>query len=158
MYDKSFDSKRALRYSIHLLARQDYSVFKLSQKLKSKKYDISIINQCIQKLEALGYLNEENYTRLKIRSLAKRGYGKRYILQRCEMEKLSLDENLIDEVFFQEKLDEDLILQAQIEKKTRHLNPSSLSPEESKKTREKIMRSLMGRGFSYDKIKRFLTL
>lgn len=155
-YDKSLDTKRAFRYCIHLLAKRDYSKFKLSQKLLSKQYQVSVVEQCIEKLIKLKYLNEDNYLRLKIKSLLNRGYGINYILQKCQEEKLLLSEQHIFDVMEEENLTEADILKKQIQKKTRSLDFDSMPKELAYKHRVKITRSLITRGFNYQMIKNFL--
>lgn len=156
-YDKSLDDKRAYNYCIHLIAKQDYSKFKLSRKLRSKGYQQSVVDICIEKLIELKYLQEDEYTRMRVIGLAKKGYGVRYIIQKCREEALELSESEVYEILEIAELDEDEILAYQVEKKLRNYDLDSLPNDQRFKLQTKITRSLMTRGFDLDAIKRHLS-
>jgi len=85
-------NKRIYNYSIHLLARQDYSEFKLKQKLRSKKDNLPHeVDEVLQALKANGLLKEENYRRLFIRKWMMKGEAEDKIKKRGAMEKLQFE-------------------------------------------------------------------
>ena len=68
------DARRIYNYCIHLLARQDYSEYKLRQKLRSKPQNLPhMIDEAIEKLKDKGLLREEAYRRLFIRKWMMKG-------------------------------------------------------------------------------------
>ena len=155
-YDKSLDDKRAFKYCIHLIAKQDYSKYKLTKKLKSKGYSQQVVGICVQKLLDLDYLREDDYTRMRILGIIKKGYGKRYVIQKCSQEKLIVDEVLIDEILEQEEICMDGILGYQVEKRTRNHNFDEMPQDVKYKTIDKIRRQLFSRGFDLEAIKRHI--
>lgn len=151
-YDKSLDDKRAFRYCIHLIAKQDYSIFKLSRKLKSKNYQQSVVDICIDKLQELGYLQENEYKRARVLGIAKKGYGVRYIKQKCQEEKLEATEQYIYELLEENELDEFEILLYQVEKKIRNLDFTLMDNDQRWKETQKIKRQLIARGFEFQDV------
>ena len=82
-------NQRIYNYSIHLLARRDYSEFKLKTKLRSKKDNLPHeIDEVIVKLKENGLLREENYRRLFIRKWMLKGESEEKIRRRGSLEKL----------------------------------------------------------------------
>ena len=149
-------NQRIYNYSIHLLARQDYSEFKLKQKLRSKKDNLPHeIEEVLQTLKARGLLREENYRRLFIRKWMMKGESEDKIRQRAAMEKLQFESDefkiIEDELGF---TDEDS-LQKLIEKKLRSKEiPDNY--EEKMALRNKVLRFLITKGHSFDDCKRTL--
>jgi len=85
-------NQRIYNYSIHLLARQDYSEFKLRQKLRSKKNNSSHeVDEVLVALTARGLLKEEKYKRLFIRKWMMKGESEQKIKKRGAMEKLEFE-------------------------------------------------------------------
>ena len=85
-------NKRIYNYSIHLLARQDYSEFKLKQKLRSKKNNLPHeVDEVLLELKNKGLIKEENYRRLFIRKWMMKGESEEKIKKRGGMEKLKFD-------------------------------------------------------------------
>lgn len=60
--------KKAMNYSLNLISKYLKTKHELVKKLKEKEYDEEIIKKVIDKLEALGYLNDEQYVEAYIRS------------------------------------------------------------------------------------------
>lgn len=155
-YDKSLDDKRAFKYCIHLIAKQDYSKFKLSQKLISKGYSQTVVDICVKKLQDLDYLREADYTRMRVLGIIKKGYGTRYVIQKCSQENLVVDESLIYEILEQEEICMDNILSYQVEKRTRGHNFEQMPQDVKYKTISKIRTQLFSRGFDLEAIKRHI--
>src|SRR5690606_28514099 len=81
---------RIYNYSIHLIARQDYSEYKLRQKLLSKPDNSrEEVDEVITALKEKSLINEEAYKRLFIRKWMFKGESEDKIRMRGSQEKLS---------------------------------------------------------------------
>lgn len=146
-------SQRIYNYCIHLLARQDYSEFKLRQKLRSKPQNLpEEIDEAITKIKERGLLHEENYRRLFIRKWLIKGESEDKIRRRASQEKLQLSNEefklAADELGVSS---EDNILKL-IQKKLR-MKEIPKDRESFYKLREKTLRFLISKGHSYDEAK-----
>lgn len=149
-------NQRIYNYSIHLLARQDYSEYKLRQKLKSKKDNLPHeIEEVLEKLKERGLLREENYRRLFIRKWLQKGESEDKIRQRGAVEKLEFE---IDD-FIRAKnelgISEEENIEKLIQKKLK-FKEIPTDPAEKFKLREKILRFLVSKGHSFDVSKQAL--
>lgn len=141
-------NKRIYNYSIHLLARQDYSEFKMKNKLLSKKD-----NSLEEVLEVISELKRKNYLR---EDLYKRGFIKKWLLKgesTFKIQKRGDSEHLCITPEDIELLQTDLNLSSQksvyglMEKKLRSV-PKPV--KDKKKLRDKILRFLISKGYTYD--------
>lgn len=80
----------AYRSAIKRIGMKDYSIKSLSNSLKDK-YQLSDkdLNELIDKLKKLDYLNDERYTKYRINSLLDQGNSKRMIYQKLTKEGIS---------------------------------------------------------------------
>jgi len=149
-------NQRIYNYSIHLLARQDYSEFKLKQKLRSKKDNLPHeIEEVLQTLKARGLLREENYRRLFIRKWMMKGESEDKIRQRAAMEKLQFESDEFKMIENELGFTDEDSLQKLIEKKLRSKEiPDNY--EEKMALRNKVLRFLVTKGHSFDDCKRAL--
>ncbi|MGE3609428.1 MAG: regulatory protein RecX [Bacteriovoracaceae bacterium] len=149
-------NQRIYNYSIHLLARQDYSEFKLRRKLRSKKDNLPHeVEEVIESLKSKGLLKEENYRRLFIRKWMIKGEGEDKIRMRGAMENLEFS----DEEFEKTKMELGFNDQNNIEKLTeKKLRSKSIptDPLEKRKLHDKVLRFLLSKGHSYDDSKKAL--
>jgi SOS response regulatory protein OraA/RecX len=143
-------SQRIYNYCIHLLARQDYSEFKLRQKLRSKPQNLPHeIEEAIEKVKERGLLSEENYRRLFIRKWLMKGESANKIRRRASQEDLQLSEEEFQAASEELGLTSEDSIQSLIEKKLRMKE----IPEEREafyKLREKTLRFLISKGHSYE--------
>ena len=72
--------KKAIAYSLFLLARREYSEKELRIKL-TDKYNEEICQRVLDYLQANNYQSDERFTDMIVRSYASRGYGHKRILQ-----------------------------------------------------------------------------
>jgi regulatory protein len=143
-------NQRIYNYSIHLLARQDYSEFKLRQKLRSKKDNLPHeIEEVIQKLNERGLLREENYRRLFIRKWMIKGEAEDKIKKRGAIEKLEFDDDEFQKVSDELGFTDNDSVEKLLAKKMRS-KEIPLSTEERYKLRNKLLRYLITKGHSYD--------
>jgi len=151
-----FMNQRIYNYSIHLLARQDYSEFKLRQKLRSKKDNLPHeIEEVLLKLKERGLLREENYRRLFIRKWLIKGESEDKIRQRGAMENLEFAEEDFDIAKNELGISEEENLQKLINKKLK-FKTIPTDPKEKFKLREKILRFLVSKGHSFEDSKQAL--
>jgi SOS response regulatory protein OraA/RecX len=151
-----FFMSRIYNYCIHLLARQDYSEFKLRQKLRSKKDNLpQDIDEAITKLKTKGLLKEENYRRLFIRKWTIKGESEEKIRIRGAQERLEFTSDEFETVKKELGIQDSDNIEKLITKKLR----SKMIPEdfeEKSKLRDKILRFLISKGHSYDEAKKAL--
>lgn len=147
---------RIYNYCIHLLARQDYSEFKLRQKLRSKKQNLPHeIDEAIEKIKAKGLLHEENYRRLFIRKWMMKGESPEKIKQRGAMEKLQFENEEFEIIRTELGLGAGENLEKLVTKKLR-MKTMPTNSEEKYKLRDKTLRFLISKGHSYEEAKRAL--
>lgn len=149
-------NSRIYNYSIHLLARQDYSEYKLRQKLRSKKDNLHHeIEEVIEKLKERRLLKEENYRRLFIRKWMIKGESEDKIRKRGHMEKLQFDDDEFEVCSKELGFSDEDSLEKLVAKKLRSKEiPQDTS--EKLKLRDKVLRYLISKGHGFEESKRSL--
>lgn len=150
------DKSKLLSYAYRLLARQDYSEFKLKQKLELRCLDHSLIEETLNDLKTSGYLREESYVRLKVKSRLKQAKSKNLILQELASENISANFEQIDEIANEYQINHDDLIRRHIEKKLKSTVISELEFEEKQKLKNKILSSLVRLGHSFSASNSFL--
>lgn len=146
-------NQRIYNYSIHLLARQDYSEFKLRAKLRSKKDNLPHeIDEVITALKNRGLLREENYRRLFIRKWMIKGEAEDKIRKRGAQEKLEFSADEFSLVEQELGISDEDNLEKLVAKKLRSKEIPS-SPLEKQKLRDKVLRFLISKGHDYSDAK-----
>ncbi len=143
---------KAYSYCIYLLSRQDYSEYKIRQKLRQKEYTPQEIEETLTSLKSKGYLNEANYRRLFIRKWMMKGESPEKIRYRGAGEKLVFENAEFETVKNELGMSDEGNIQKLIEKKLR-LKDIPADPEEKFKLRDKVLRFLISKGHSYEKAK-----
>jgi regulatory protein len=147
---------RIYNYCIHLLARQDYSEYKLRQKLRSKPQNLPHeIDEAIAELKSKGMLKEENYRRLFIRKWMFKGESEDKIRKRGAMEQLTFEEGEFESISQELGFSDEESLDKLIQKKLRG-KEIPVQRDERYKLREKVLRFLISKGHTYDEAKRAL--
>lgn len=150
-------NQRIYNYSIHLLARQDYSEYKLKQKLRSKKDNLPHeVDEVILKLKEKGLLREEAYRRLFIRKWMLKGEGEDKIRKRGAMEKLVFEEGEFEAISKELGFNDDDSIEKLIQKKLR-MKDIPTDPKEKFKLRDKVLRFLISKGHGYEDAKQSLS-
>ena len=146
-------NQRIYNYSLHLLARQDYSEYKLKKKLLSKPDNtIEEVNEVIEKLLEKKLLNEENYKRLFIKKWIYKGESFSKISMRGKAEKLEIFLEDFQAIEEEMGIKEEDSLESLIHKKLR----SKVIPNEfpqRQKLKEKVLRFLISKGHDYSDAK-----
>lgn len=146
-------NQRIYNYSIHLLARQDYSEYKLRTKLRSKKDNLPHeIDEVITALKSRGLLREENYRRLFIRKWMIKGEAEEKIRKRGAMEKLEFSSEEFRIVEQELGISDENNIEKLITKKLRSKDVPA-DPSEKQKLKEKVLRFLISKGHDYSDAK-----
>ncbi|MBL7665545.1 MAG: regulatory protein RecX [Bacteriovoracaceae bacterium] len=142
-------TKLAIEYGLRLLGMRDYSRSKLKKKLISKEYESEVVEQALNRLEELKYLDDERYARYKIKSLILRGTSKNQIMYKLKFEGITLDDSFISEVFDEQNTNESEQIDVLLEKKIRN----KTIPDdrlERRKFNDKLLRYLISKGHDFD--------
>ena len=89
----------AYNAAIKLLSKRDYSRFKLSEKLSSKGFSSTEIDEAVTLVIEKKFLQEDNYIAGRLRSLILKNYGHHYLEQKLLSEHLECNEQLIDHAY-----------------------------------------------------------
>ena len=136
-------------YAIRLLAKKDYSKFKLTQKLLSRDFDQLQIENAINLLEEKKFLNESEYIRQKIKSLLNKNYSDEYIVQKLELEKLFPTQVEINSVKEELGINNYEMIDKLIRKKIGHKGvPKEF--EQKMKLKQKIFTHLYSKGYTFE--------
>jgi SOS response regulatory protein OraA/RecX len=148
------DVRRIYNYCVHLIARQDYSEYKLRQKLRSKPQNLPhMIDEAIEKIKAKGLLREESYRRLFIRKWMMKGEAEDKIRKRGAMEKLVFDTEEFEQVAKELGISDDDSIEKLVAKKLR----SKTIPtewQEKAKLRDKTLRFLISKGHGFSEARK----
>lgn len=151
--EETGDVRRIYNYCIHLLARQDYSEYKLRQKLRSKPQNLPhMIDEALTKLKAKGLLREEAYRRLFIRKWMMKGESEDKIRKRGAMEKLNFADDEFEMVSQELGFNDDESLEKLVQKKLR-TKEIPKDPKELFKLRDKVLRFLISKGHDFSDAK-----
>lgn len=136
--------KKALNYSLYVIAKYYKTKKELAKKLREKEYNSETIERVINKLEELGYINDEIYVESYIRS--KQG-SNQTINKKTIYNKLlqkGIDRELVQNSLENAEIDEYDIAFKAAEKKLKSLKGT---PREKK---AKLYSYLYGKGFEYE--------
>lgn len=149
-------NKRIYNYSIHLLARQDYSEFKLRRKLRSKKDNLPHeVDEVLAALKEKGLLQEANYRRLFIRKWMMKGEAEDKIKKRGAMEKLELESSEFRAIELELGFTDDESIEKLISKKLR-AKEIPQDKEAKYKLRDKTLRFLISKGHDFQDARKAL--
>ena len=136
--------KRALNAALRILTRRDHSRYELVRKLKQRGFSKEDIDDAVSSCEKFDYVNDERTTKVYIRQLKRKGYGKKRV--QLELSKKGLKGDRIQGI-----LDQSVSETDEREGAARILKKNSKRFEREKdslKRRDKIYRFLHARGFS----------
>lgn len=150
------DVRRIYNYCVHLIARQDYSEYKLRQKLRSKPQNLPhMIDEAIEKIKAKGLLREEAYRRLFIRKWMMKGESEDKIRKRGAQEKLQFEDEDFELCSRELGFTDDDSLEKLVAKKLRSKDIPK-DPKEKFKLRDKVLRFLISKGHGFDEARKAL--
>jgi len=128
----------AYQYALRLLAGQDYSVFKLTKKLRQKGFADAEIQDALAQVEQKGYLRPQAYLRHRILQLARKGEAAALIQKQLDFEHLPTSLAAIEEVLRDEGISADQQILALLQKKLGHT--TELTPALAKKVISFVLR------------------
>lgn len=143
MIEEEDNEKKCLNAAIKLLARKDYSKFKLEKKLEEKNFGTETISNVLNDLIEKKYFIEKVYQEGRIKGLIRKGYSFEAIFFKMEQEKCPTTRCEISTIAEELKIDENSILEKLIEKKVRL---ESENFKNKKKFREKVLRFAQSHG------------
>lgn len=145
------DVELSKKVAMNFLKRRLKTKKEVSDKLREKGFDFSVISETLKFLERYGYVDDREYARLFIdEKISLNGYG------------LNKIKNLLyfkgvreaDYIDFLEEVDEDIEFSNALELATKKLN--NIYEDDENKVRRKLFSYLSYRGFNFDVINRVL--
>jgi regulatory protein len=136
------DDKRALKCALFLLKYRPRSRLELEIALKRKEFTADVIQSTIEKLEGYGYVNDSDFARLFVNSRLNRGWGARRIVM--AIKRLGVDEDTYKPFLPLPAVSRKMLLEL-AERKAKFYRGK-------KNAKQKLMRFLAARGFSFDDI------
>lgn len=133
---------KALATSFRILSKKDYSRLEIEKKLIKYEYSPEVIEQVLDKLLQMNFIDDENYASIIIEHYTKRGCGKYKI--REELYKRGISSDIMQEKLLEYNTDYDVILN--------HFETKLQGDISSDKLVEKTKNYLYRKGFSFDEI------
>ena len=137
--------KRAKKRAMHILEKHDKTEQQLRDKLLENRYPQSCIDLAVDYVKSYGYINDKAYAERYVEYRSSTKSRKRI---RQELLAKGISGQIIDEIFEREELEELPVIEKLILKK--NSSPWELTKEE----RQKLIMSLMRKGFDYQNIER----
>ena len=151
--DKSKPATPAYQYALYLLSGQDYSAYKLRQKMRLKGYEAEEIDSTITRLEEKNYLREGEYKRLLAKRLMGKGYSDKLIKRRAEQEELEFSAEELGDIREESGRPAEDMMESLLAKKLRG-KMIPIDRLERQKLRDKVTRFLLSKGYGFDEIKK----
>jgi regulatory protein len=137
--------KKCYQQAIKILARKDYSRFKLKNKLLEKDFQSHLIDDLLDLLIDEKYLREDYYKEARIKGMINKGYHPNYIHQKMYQENCPVTDVEIDDVLTECNTNEQDLLISLIKKKYRIMDAIDEKKNDNQK-REKILRFVATKG------------
>lgn len=135
---------KAFNASLHYLSFQMRSEHEVKKKLIDKGYGESVVLEVLRKLEKLGFLNDETYSKALLESKKKFQKKGPYAIKE-DLRKKGIEKSLQDKVLETFTYEEQKQLATQLAEKTVKLN-SKKTPAQIK---QKIQETLLRKGYSF---------
>lgn len=138
---------KCYNYALFILGRKDYTEYEVSKKLSDKGYSTFSINKTIEKLKLYDIINDERYVKKYINDCIHiKKYGKKKI--EYNLQKKGINTDLIKECFFDNNSEYEYENALEIlQKKIKYC-------KNEKNIKNKLIRYLISKGFTYDIIKK----
>ena len=146
--------RQAKDQAMRLLALRPHSRSELIRKMRERGYRLEVIEQALDELEKLNLVNDEDFVKVFIQNeLRLRPVGRMLLRQKL------LARGIVPEVF--EPLLKDLYTTEQEIQVARQLCEKfrrTHSEENKRKSREKLVRFMQGKGFTWEQIRQVMGL
>ena len=133
---------KAMKKAMDVLSRKPVTKKELQNKLFEKGYDESVVSVALEELAELGYLNDYDYATLYLDYASEKCYGKKKIVY--ELTHKGVDPDIIYDVLEKHYRPTTEELSEMIFSKYGSVDCSDI------KTKQKIMRFFVSRGFGFD--------
>ena len=156
MEETTDNRKKALDYSIRLLALRDYSLFKMRKKLIARDHTPEEIEYVIDKLHEYNYLREDEYKKMRVKQLLVKGFSNSYIIRKISQEELVVNDLDINSIREEQDLGSEDQIDYLVEKKIRYKEiPEDF--EAKMKLKKKIMTFLISKGYNFEEAGRAIS-
>ncbi|MBQ9936099.1 MAG: regulatory protein RecX [Lachnospiraceae bacterium] len=145
--DRSKARCSAFDKAVNLLTFKSRTTQEIIKRLNEKGYSSEEIDEAVEKLSYYGYLNDQNYTISYIMDNAAKK-GKKLIS--IELEQKGIDKNILDGVYSEVNIDEDVSIDNIIKQR---FSQADLCDD---KVYRRIINYFLRRGFTYDSVKRVI--
>ncbi|MCR9204517.1 MAG: RecX family transcriptional regulator [Halobacteriovoraceae bacterium] len=142
------EEKKCYNAGLRLIARKDYSEYKLKQKLKEKSHEKEVIDQVIHRLKEENYLREDLYRDGRIKGLLRKGYSEHVVSYKMDQERCPATVEDIQLVAEEMGLTQESQLLELVEKKVR-IDYDFVT--DKKKLKDRVLRYVHSRGHSVSK-------
>ncbi len=139
--------KKAYFYAIRLLTKQNYSVFKMREKLKSQKFDELSINKVIEVITDKGFLQEDEYIRSRVKTFMNKGFSPEAILYKLNEEHLNTSLDTVNNVFHEYQTCPTTQIRAILDKRIRTKTNNEIVDFNFRK---KLLRYVISKGHDLD--------
>ncbi len=149
----AFDDEiqRAFNRALSFLSYQMRSEYEVHQKLKDQEFGEAVIQEALQKLKKLGFLNDESYSKALVATKKKTAKKGPRAIQR-DLEKKGIDKKLQKQVLTEFSEDEQVEIALQLAEKTVR-NEHRKTPSQIK---QKIQEMLIRKGYSFEIVEQVL--
>lgn len=139
--------EEALAQAMRWLARREYSVHELEQRLRGKGYPSTGVSEVVEDLTSRGLVSDRRFAESLVRSRVERGYGPVKIAH--ELRGKGVDDALIDEVLADDG-------ERWLEHLTAVWHKRFGSPPENYQEWARQARKLQSRGFTAEQVRRVI--
>lgn len=143
-------SNHALQYALRLLGRRSYTEAQVREKLEKRSRDTGLVDQVINKLINLRCLNDKSFTENYIRFRSQQSPRSLAYLT-SELKRKGIEKDMIIDAWNSSNVTDENLCREAAQRKIK-----SLSQESDQKKREKLIRFLASRGFSWDTINKVI--
>jgi regulatory protein len=143
----------AYQYALYLLSGQDYSEYKIRQKMKLKGYEAEEIDTTVGKLIEKNFLREEEYKRMLAKRWISKGYSDNMIKRRGGQEKLEFGSTELIQMRDESGTSSLDVISKLVAKKMRGQDVPT-DRHAKQKLRDKVSRFLLSKGYGWDEVKR----
>ncbi len=137
-------------YALSLLARREYSVFEIRNKMLSKAFSEQEIEEVLTRLQAKNWQSDRRFTENYLYARSQKGYGLNRIKQELRQLK-GIDEALIEEVIWESEIDWEAQALAILERKFPQFRQKL-----DAKSKQKIWRYMFSHGYQTDDFAHFI--
>ncbi|TNH01462.1 recombination regulator RecX [Testudinibacter sp. TR-2022] len=142
----------ALSYLLNLLARRDYSVYEIQQKMRAKAFSEAEIETVIEHCQLKGWQSDQRFCQHFLLARSRKGYGPLRIRQ--ELQQKGIETALIAQQLATDQIDWFALAEQVFAKKYGDHTPTEWTPV----LKQKAWRFMLSRGFQTDHFSHLLKI